>query len=416
MTIRRLRPVTSESSPTEPAEASPSAIPAPADGTSASPEAPPPAPAAPPRERSIRARLAGLQSYALVAIATILLVAGLRAANGFFVPVIFGIVIALTLAPLVRRLERAMPRWIASALVVLVAVGGLGTFAYSLSDEAAQAVAALPDATRTLRNTLRGMVNRNNGALSNLQKAATELQETATESAERPTTPRGVMPVQVVEPPVDFSNLVWFGSQGVMAFVGSVAIVAFLVYFLLSSGELFKRKFVRMSGQRLSQRKITVQLIDDIGARVSKAMSHLAFAGLLVGLATWAFLSWFGVQYAALWGLAAGLMNAVPYLGPATVAVGLFLAALLQFGEVATAASIAGFSLVVTTIEGSLFTPIVFGRSVALNPVAVFVSFMFWGWLWGIPGMFLALPLLTILKTIAESVEDLAPLAELLSD
>jgi predicted PurR-regulated permease PerM len=98
------------------------------------------------------------------------------------------------------------------------------------------------------------------------------------------------------------------------------------------------------------------------------------------------------------------------------VAAGLFLASLLQFSDLATATLISGVSLTVTTIEGALFTPIVFGRSVALNPVAVFVSFMFWGWLWGIPGMFLALPLLTILKTVAESVEDLAPVAELLSD
>jgi predicted PurR-regulated permease PerM len=125
---------------------------------------------------------------------------------------------------------------------------------------------------------------------------------------------------------------------------------------------------------------------------------------------------WFGVRFAPLWGIAAGLLNCVPYLGPAIVAAGLFLSALLQFGDVTTAAMVSGASLVVTTIEGSLFTPIMFGRSVALNPVAVFLSFMFWGWLWGIPGMFLALPLLTIVKTIAESVDDLHVVAELLGD
>jgi predicted PurR-regulated permease PerM len=122
------------------------------------------------------------------------------------------------------------------------------------------------------------------------------------------------------------------------------------------------------------------------------------------------------VEYAVLWGIAAGLLNCIPYLGPAIVAAGLFLSALLQFGDLATASLISGVSLVITTIEGSLLTPILFGHSVALNPVAVFLSFMFWGWVWGIPGMFLALPLLTIVKTIAESVDDLAPLAELLAD
>ena len=222
--------------------------------------------------------------------------------------------------------------------------------------------------------------------------------------------------VQVVEPPVDFSNFVWLGSQGALTFAGSAALVFFLIYFLLASGDLFKRKLVRMSGDRLSQRKITVQMIDQIGERVAKSMFHLIVAGIVVGVCTWALLTTFGVRYAGLWGLAAGLLNCVPYLGPAAVAAGLFLASLLQFGNIATAAMVAGISLTVTTLEGFLFTPIVFGQSEQLNPVAVFVSFLFWGWLWGIAGMLLALPLLMIVKTIAESIEDLTPLSELLSD
>jgi predicted PurR-regulated permease PerM len=357
-----------------------------------------------------------MQRYAVIAIATILAVAALRAAAPFLVPLVFGMVIALAFAPFVRRLERVIPRWIASALVVLTVAGGVTGFAYSMTDEASLAVASLPAASRQLRQTLRGLVQGGEGTLSNLQQAAKELQRTANENTEKPMTPSGVTPVQVVEPPVDFSNFVWFGSQGVLAFLGSVALVAFLVYFLLASGDLFKLKLVRISGDRLSQRKITVQVIDQIGARVGKAMQHLVIAGILVGVSTWAVLWWFGVNYPVLWGVAAGLFNCIPYLGPAVVAAALFLGALLQFADLPTAMLVAGASLVITTIEGSLFTPIVFGRSVALNPVAVFVSFMFWGWLWGIPGMFLALPLLTIMKTIAESVEDLAPVAELLSD
>jgi predicted PurR-regulated permease PerM len=357
-----------------------------------------------------------LQRYAVISIATILIVAALRAAAGFLVPLVFGIVLALTFAPIVRRLQRAIPRWIASALVVVIAVATLGGFAYSMSDEASLAVQGLPEAASTLRQTLRELVRGGESTLSQLQRAAKELQRTATENTDRPTTPSGVTPVQVVEPPVDLNNFVWFGSQGVLSFLGSVTLIAFLVYFLLASGDLFKRKLVRLSGERLSQRRITVQVLDQIGERVGKAMSHLVIACVLVGVITWALLWWFGVNYPVLWGVAAGLMNCIPYLGPAVVAAGLFLASLLQFSDLATAMLIASVSLVVTTIEGALFTPIVFGRSVALNPVAVFVSFMFWGWLWGIPGMFLALPLLTILKTVAESVEDLAPLAELLSD
>jgi predicted PurR-regulated permease PerM len=361
-------------------------------------------------------RMVGLQGYAITSIAAVLLLGALHFARGFFVPVVAGIVIALALAPLVRRLERIMPRWVASALVVLSLLGLTGFMAYSLSDEAAEAVAGLPAATRSLRQTLRGVINRSEGALSQLQRAATELQKTASESTERPSTPSGVTPVQVVAPPLDLSNLVWFGSQGMLGMLGSAALIGFLVYFLLASGDLFKRKLVRLSGDQLSQRRITVQVIDQIGERVAKSMLHLMFAGVLVGVCTWGILMWFDVRYAGLWGLSAGVLNAVPYLGPAVVAGGLFLATLMQFGDVYQAGMISFVSLVVTTIEGSLFTPIMFGKAVSLNPVAVFVSFMFWGWLWGIPGMLLALPLLTIINTIAHSVDDLAPLAELLSD
>ena len=193
--------------------------------------------------------------------------------------------------------------------------------------------------------TFRTAISRGEGALSQLQRAVTELQKTATESTERPSTPSGVTAVQVVEPPVDFSNFVWLGSQGALTFAGSAALVFFLIYFLLASGDLFKRKLVRMSGDRLSQRKITLQMIDQIGERVAKSMFHLIVAGIVVGVCTWALLTSFGVRYAGLWGLAAGLLNCVPYLGPAAVAAGLFLASLLQFGNIATAAMVAGISL-----------------------------------------------------------------------
>ena len=367
-------------------------------------------------QEPLATEISGLQKYALLAISTVVVVAALRLAQGFFVPIVFGMVVALALAPLVKRLQRIMPRWIAAALVVGSLVGLLGVMSYSLSDEASQAIAGLPQATRTLRQTFRTILTRGEGALSQVQRAVNELQRTATENADRPSTQRGVTPVQVVEPPVNFSNFVWLGSQGALAIAGSATLVVFLVYFLLASGDLFKRKLVRLSGDRLSQRKVTVQLIDQISERVARSMFHLILASAVVGLCTWGVLLFFGVQYAGLWGLAAALLNCVPYLGPAVVAAGLMLASLLQFGSLTTAAMVTGASLVITTLEGFLFTPIVFGRSVQLNPVAVFVSFLFWGWLWGIVGMLLALPLLMIIKTIAESIEDLAPLAELLSD
>jgi predicted PurR-regulated permease PerM len=324
-------------------------------------------------------------------------------------------VLSLALARMVRRLQRLMPRWVASALVVLAMVAGVGVMAYTLSNEAARAIAELPTATRQLRQAARVMLNRQSGPLRQMQRAIDELEKTATESTDRPATPSGVTPVQVVEPPFDFSNVVWLGSTGVLWISAQLTLVLFLVYFLLAYGELFKRKLVRISGNTLS-RKVTLELIDDIGESVAKSISHLTLTSVVVGVATAIAFYLMGVNYAGLWGLMAGLLNFVPYVGPLIVAAGVFLASIVQFGDAATAAMVAGVSVAITSIEGFLFTPIIFGRTAHVNPVAVFIGFLFWGWLWGVWGMLLALPLLMIMRAVADKVDDLAPLAELLSE
>jgi predicted PurR-regulated permease PerM len=209
---------------------------------------------------------------------------------------------------------------------------------------------------------------------------------------------------------------VWLGSTGVLWIGGQLTLVMFLVYFLLAYGDLFKRKIVRLSGTTLARRKVTLELIDEIGESVAKSISHLTIASVVVGIVTAIAFYLMGVHYAGLWGIVAGLFNLVPYVGPLVVAAGVFLASIVQFGDVMTAAMVAGASVAITSIEGFLFTPIVFGRSARVNPVAVFIGFLFWGWLWGLSGMLLALPLLMIMRAVADKVEELRPLAELLSD
>jgi predicted PurR-regulated permease PerM len=370
----------------------------------------------PPGETPIQAHVSGLQGYGFVSLAVVIVVAALSLAQGFFVPVVVAIVLSLALARIVRRLQYVMPRWVASALVVIAMIAGVGVTAYMLSNEATAAIAQLPTATRQLRQAARVMLNRQSGPLRQMQRAIDELEKTATESTDRPATPSGVTVVQVVEPPVDFGNIVWLGSTGVLWIGGQLTLVMFLVYFLLAYGDLFKRKIVRLSGTTLARRKVTLELIDEIGESVAKSISHLTIASVVVGIVTAIAFYLMGVHYAGLWGIVAGLFNLVPYVGPLVVAAGVFLASIVQFGDVMTAAMVAGASVAITSIEGFLFTPIVFGRSARVNPVAVFIGFLFWGWLWGLSGMLLALPLLMIMRAVADKVEELRPLAELLSD
>jgi predicted PurR-regulated permease PerM len=140
------------------------------------------------------------------------------------------------------------------------------------------------------------------------------------------------------------------------------------------------------------------------------------WSSLLVGVVTWLAFYALGVRYAGLWGVAAGVLNWIPYFGPTVVMAASAVAALIQFKTLAMMAAVGGASVVITSLEGYLLTPIVLGQAARVNSVAIFISVMFWGWMWGVPGMLLAVPIVMILKTVADRIESLSTVSELLSE
>jgi predicted PurR-regulated permease PerM len=224
------------------------------------------------------------------------------------------------------------------------------------------------------------------------------------------------MPVAVVEPTIDVKQYVWMGWWGLVALCGQVLLVTFLTFFMLASGDLYRRKVVRLAGSKLSDRRVTVEILDEVGAQVSRFLLQQLATGTTVGVATWLAFWWLGVDYPGLWGLAAGVMNSVPYFGPTVVGIAAFIAAFLQFGSASQAAIVASASLAITTLEGMVLTPMLVSRLARMNAVAVFLGLLFWGWLWGVAGMLLAVPLLMAVKAVADRVADLKPLSELLGD
>ena len=206
------------------------------------------------------------------------------------------------------------------------------------------------------------------------------------------------------------------GTWRVMEFSANLVLLLFLVFFLLASGTLFKTKLVKLGGERLSQRKVTLQMLEEIGDQVGQFVFYQAWSGVLVGIVTWLCFLGLGMQYAGLWGLAAGVLNCIPYFGPTIVMTVSAAAALIQFQSVTMMAAVAGVSVVVTSLEGMLLAPVMLGRAARVNTVATFVALMFWGWLWGAIGLVIAVPLLMTLKTIADHVESLSGLSELLGD
>ncbi len=377
------------------------------DRPEATPDEPPPAVKLP----------ADVRSLSIAVLTAIVVVAALRLAQALLIPLVIGLLIAYALNPFVAQLGRLrLPRALAAAVVLLVVMGLVGFGAYALKDEAASAVRQLPQAAHRLRQSVRWASRTEANPVESLQRAAGVLETAAVEATEPSAAARGVMRVQVVEPPLRLRDYVWWGSVGAVTFVGQIVLLLFLVYFLLASGDLYKRKLVKIAGRSLSKRNVTIQILDDINRQIEHFLLHMALASAIVGVTTWLAFVWLGMEQAAIWGIAAGICNTIPYFGPMLVFGGSAVFALVQFGSPQMAALVSGVSLAITTLEGYLLTPWLMSRATHMNGVAVFVGLLFWGWLWGVWGVLLAVPLMILVKTVADRFEDFQALGELLGE
>jgi predicted PurR-regulated permease PerM len=190
--------------------------------------------------------------------------------------------------------------------------------------------------------------------------------------------------------------------------------VLILVFFLLLSGDTFKHKLVRLTGPGLSDKKITVHILDDINLSIQSYMFTLLTANVLLALMTWTTFYWIGLDNAGGWAIAAGVLHVIPYLGPGLIAVASGMAAFMQFESFLMALVVALSSLAIATFVGIFVLTWMTGKSAKMNAVAIFIALLFWGWLWGAWGVLLAIPILGIVKVVSDRIEELQPLAELL--
>lgn len=387
-----------------------------ASGLSVAQAVEPPFLAASQRDAALWQLPVDIRSASLALLAVLASLYTLYWAKAVFVPILLGLMASYALTPVVNWLERwRVPRVVASALLLLSIVGGIGWTGYRLSDDAAELVASLPQVAQKLRQSVqRPVVNgvKSVTTIDKVQQAATELEKTADVS---PAGRRGVTRVQVEKPKFNLQDYLWSGTIGLVTLIGQATMVLFLTFFLLVSGSTFRRKMVRIAGPTLSEKKLTIQALDEITEQIQRYLLVQVFTSLLVGIATWLCFLWIGVQHAAVWGLAAGILNFVPYVGSiaftgASAAVGL-----MQFGTLESAILIAGVSLGLHTLSGNVLTPWLTSRTSRMNAVTVFVGVLAWGWLWGVWGLLLGVPILMAVKVVCDRIDDLKPLGELLA-
>lgn len=356
-----------------------------------------------------------VRSVSLVVLATLASVFMLRWASAVFIPVMVGLLFSYGLSPVVDWLaHRRIPRALSAAVLVLGIVFGVGATAYSLSDDAGKLVESLPVAAQKLRQSIRALQGKQDNTLANMQKAATQLEQAAEEANRGAPLAQGVQRVQIEKPKFAIKDYLWSGTMGLLAMLGQIGMVALITFFLMASGDTFRRKLVKLAGPTLSSKKITLQALNEINDQIQRYMLVQIFTSGVVGVATWLCFLAVGLDHAAVWGIAAGVLNLVPYIGNVIITAGSAMVGFLQFGTLEMALLVASISLVINSIEGFLLTPWLTSRASKMNPVAIFVGVLAWGWLWGAWGLLLGVPILMVIKAICDRVEDLKPVGEFL--
>jgi predicted PurR-regulated permease PerM len=356
-----------------------------------------------------------IRSLSLVVLAGLGCIFLLHWAKAIFIPVMLSLLFSYALSPVVNWLEtRKVPRWLSAAVLLLAIVGSAGTTAYGLSDEAAKLVEALPVAAAKFAQNLKAMSGKTPSTLETMQKAASQIEQVAQDTQTAASPGRGVMRVVVDAPRLNLRDYLWTGTLGLVALLGQATAVLFLTYFLMLSGDTFRRKLLKLAGPRLSSKRVTLQALHEITDQIRRYLQlqvlTSALVGALTGLALWAI----GLENSAAWGVLAGVLNFVPYLGSLAITGASAMVGFLQFGNLSMALIVGGASLAIHAVVGNLLTPWLTSKTSQLSPVAVFVGLLAWGWLWGVWGLLLGVPILMMVKAVCDRVDDLKPIGEFL--
>jgi predicted PurR-regulated permease PerM len=364
--------------------------------------------------RESRLVAAGVWVLALVAIVFLL-----RAASQLLIPIVLAVLLSYALEPVVAAMQRRrVPRIAGAGVLLTLILASAAWGAYSLRDDTFQAFEALPEVARRTRELVSSRGASRAG--QRVREAAEELQrptQSPPGDASQAGLPTGTSGPQGSSGAAStvVSQWVQQGVGSILALAGHVTVIFFLVFFLLVSGSHFRQRITEVAGAQLRDRRVTREIIDDINGQIQRFLLVRLVTSAVVALATWAVLAWLGVQQAAVWGILAGVFNSIPYFGPVVVSGGLLLVGLVQFGDLMQAAKVSAAALAVTSLEGWLLTPPLMGKAEHMHPLVVFVGVLLWTWIWGAWGTILAVPMLVIVKSIADHVEPLKPVSRLMS-
>jgi len=337
----------------------------------------------------------------LLGIFIVLAVFALYFGRDFFMPVVLAFLLALTLTPIVRFLgKRGVPAAVSATLLVGLSALLFGIGGFLLSGPITELISDAPRIGRTLTERiaeLRGPFERLLAISGQIDKAANSVNDAE------------VLRVSVQQP-----GILSQAAGTVLSAGTTIAIVLVLSLFLLASGTLFYEKIVQ-SFASMSEKKRALRVVYDVEREISRYLLTVAIInaalGTVIGLGLWAL----GMPTPFLWGVMAALLNFLPYIGAATTILIVAAISIVSFDTLPYALVPPAFVIFCQVMEGQIVTPLVLGRRLELNAVAIFIAVAFWSWLWGFIGALIAVPLLVVIKVFCDHFETLYSAGNFLS-
>jgi predicted PurR-regulated permease PerM len=345
-----------------------------------------------------RAGQVSLPSIALNGLFVLAIFYTLKLASSFFVPLVLAILLKFLFASVIRAMERFhIPTPVGATLVILGLLSTLGFGVYQLAGPTREWMVKLPQTARQIE-----------GKLQDLKRSVREVSK-AGEEVDRLTNLGGKEKIQRVEVRKPSLGETLLGPT--QDFLVSAGVLVILLFFLLASGDLFLRKLVAVL-PRLEEKKLAVEITRRIELDVSAYLLAITLINALFGTTVAIAMFFLGLPNPVLWGVMAGLLHFIPFLG-AVVGISIVtLVALVTLESTATILLVPTIYFALNLLEEYVVLPVVIGRRLMLNAVVVLLWLLFWAWLWGVPGALMAVPLLAIVKIVADHLDPLASLAE----
>lgn len=348
----------------------------------------------------------------VICIAVLMVLGTLYLASSLFVPLTIALIAYLTLRPVTAKLcQLGIGQTLAAALLIsgcFLIIGGVAAVLYdplqSWLKEAPQSMGRLSENFESVAQPLTTL----DRAGDQLDEATTDLDQVAGEASAS----EQEITVSFDRPSVIDRQYLINTTGHVLAFIGAVAV---LTFFMLSTGdELLNRILNLMPDQE--QRQETLATIGDIQDNVGSYLVQITIINIGLGLAVTAVMWAVGMPTPALWGAMATLFNFVPYLGPIGGTLIVLVAASTQFDSFTRSVGVAAAFWCTTAVEGQFVTPYIIGKTLKVGSLVVLVAVAFWGFLWGLPGVFLAVPMLIVKREICSSFRSTFPLAVVLGE